>query len=60
MRYHDDLEVIVRVHLISDNNTLFKKQAIMEPIENIRCRSRPVGLWVLIGTILKVSGVGAI
>ena len=45
-------EVIVRVCLVSNNNTLFKKGAIMEPIENIRCRSRPAGLWVLISTVL--------
>jgi hypothetical protein len=53
-------EVIVRVLLVSNNNTLRKKQAIMEPIENICCRSRPAGLCVLISTVLKMSGVGAI
>jgi hypothetical protein len=53
-------EVIVRVRLVSNNNTLSKKRAIMEPIENIRCRSRPAGLCVLIGTVLELSGVGAI
>jgi hypothetical protein len=53
-------EVIVRVRLVSDNNTLFKKRTIMEPIEDIRCRSRSAGLWVLIGTVLEMSGVGAV
>jgi hypothetical protein len=53
-------KVIVRIRLISNNNTLFEKRAIMEPIENICYRSGPAGLCVLIGTVLKLSGVGAI
>jgi hypothetical protein len=53
-------EVIVRVRPVSNNNTLSKKRAIMNPIENIRYRSRPAGLCVLIGTVLEMSGVGAI
>jgi hypothetical protein len=53
-------EVIVRVLPVSNNNTLRKKRAIMEPIENICCRSRPAGLCVLIGMVLEMSGVGAI
>ncbi len=53
-------EVIVRVRPVTNNNTLSKKRAIMEPIENIHYRSRPAGLCVLIGTVLELSGVGAI
>ena len=53
-------EVIVRVSLVSNNNTLFKKRTIMEPIENIRYRSGPAVLCVLIGMVLEMSGVGAI
>jgi hypothetical protein len=53
-------EVIVRVRPVTNNNTLSKKRAIMEPIENIRYRSGPAGLCVLIGTVLELSGVGAI
>jgi hypothetical protein len=53
-------KVIVRVRLLSNNNTLSKKRAIMEPIENIRSSSRPAGLCVLIGTVLEMSGVGVI
>jgi hypothetical protein len=32
----------------------------MEPIENIHYRSGLAGLFVLIGAVLKLSGVGAI
>jgi len=53
-------EVIVRVRLVFNNNPLSKKLAIMEPVENIHCRSRPAVLCVLIGTVLEMSGVGAI
>jgi hypothetical protein len=53
-------EVIVRVRPVSNNNTLSKKRAIMEPIENIRYRSRPAVLCMFIGTVLEMSGVGAI
>ena len=53
-------EVIVRERLISSNHTLFEKRAIMEPIKDIHCHSGLVGLCVLIGTVLKLSGVDAI
>ena len=53
-------EVIVSVHLVSNNNTLSKKRAIMEPIKDIRCRSGPAGLCVFIGTVLELSGVGTV
>ena len=53
-------EVIVRVSLVSNNNMLSKKRMIMEPIENIRCRSGPAVLCVLIGMVLEMSGIGAI
>jgi hypothetical protein len=53
-------EVIVRERPISSDHTLFEKRAIMEPIKNIRCLSGPAGLCVLIGTVLKLSGVGGI
>ena len=53
-------EVIVRVCLVFNNNMLFKKRTIMKPIKNICCHSRPVGLWVLIGTVLEMSSVGAV
>jgi hypothetical protein len=54
--------VIVRVHLVSNKNTLSKKRAIMEPIENIVILPglRVTGLCMLIGTVLEMSGVGAI
>jgi hypothetical protein len=54
--------VIVRVRLVSNKNTLFKKRAIMEPIEKIVILPglRVTGLCVLIGTVLEMSGVGAI
>jgi len=42
-------EVIVGVRLASNNNTLSKKQLIMEPIKNIHCHSGPAGICVLIG-----------
>jgi hypothetical protein len=53
-------KVIVRVRPVTNNNTLSKKRAIMKPIENIRCCPRPAGLCMLIGTVLELSGVGAI
>ena len=53
-------EVIVRVCLVSNNNMLSKKRAIMVPIENIHYCSRPVVLCVLISTVLEMSGVGVI
>jgi hypothetical protein len=54
--------VIVRVRLVSNKNTLSKKRAIMEPIENIVILPglRVTSLCVLIGTVLEMSGVGAI
>lgn len=53
-------EIIVSVRLVSNNNALSKKRAIMKPIENIRYRSGLAGLCVLIGTVLELSGVGAV
>jgi hypothetical protein len=53
-------EVIVRICLVSNNNRLSKKRAIMEPIENIRYCSRLAGLCVLIRMVLEMSGIGAI
>jgi hypothetical protein len=53
-------KVIVRVRPVTNNNTLSKKRAIMKPIENIRCCPRPATLCMLIGTVLELSGVGAI
>ena len=53
-------EVIVREGPISSDHTLFEKRAIMEPIEDICCHSGLAGLCMLIGTVLKLSGVGAI
>ena len=50
----------MRVRLVSNSNRLSKKRVIMEPIENIRYRSRLAGLCVLIRTVLEMSGVGAI
>ena len=53
-------EVIVRVHPVSNNNMLSKKQAIMAPIKNIRYHSRLAVLCVLIGMVLEMSGIGMI
>jgi hypothetical protein len=53
-------EVIVRICLVSNNNRLSKKRAIMKPIENIRYCSRLAGLCVLIRMVLEMSGIGAI
>jgi hypothetical protein len=53
-------KVIVRIRLISNNNTLFEKRAIMDPIENICCLSGPAVRCMLIGAVLKLSGVGGI
>ncbi len=53
-------KVIVRVHLVSNNNTLSKKRAIMAPIENIHYCSRLAVLCMLISTVLEMSGVGVI
>src|SRR5258708_33221213 len=50
-------EVIVRVRPVSNNNMLSKKRAIMAPIENIRYRSRPAVICVLIATVLQISAI---
>jgi len=51
-------EVMVGQMLISNNNTLAKKHAIMKSVENIHCFSRYAGLCMFISTVLEMSGVG--
>ena len=46
--------------MVSNNNMLSKKQAIMLSIENVHCHPRYVGLGVFISTVLETSGVGVI
>ena len=53
-------EVMVGQMLVSNDNMLAKKHAIMKYIKNICCFSRYAGLCMFISMILETSGIGAI
>jgi len=46
--------------LVSSNNTLSKKRAIMKSVKDIHCHSISVGLGMFISMVLETSGIGTI